>query len=73
MKGRRKHGEIGGKWCLNCFRWKPVSEFYRKRDSYQSRCQNCNAEVVAGWKERSPKVYRAIYNRNKAKRLAAVA
>jgi hypothetical protein len=32
--------------CSNCFRAKPVSEFYRKLASYQSRCKACNAEVV---------------------------
>lgn len=42
------------KKCSNCFKQKPVEEFYTKRyrlggklyERYQSRCKSCNAEVV---------------------------
>lgn len=38
--------------CRNCFKTKPITEFYRKRpDGYQYRCKACNAEVVRGYKE----------------------
>jgi hypothetical protein len=55
-RGRRAAGEIGGKWCINCFAWKPIEQFYKKVDlarrvhSYQSRCRACNAEVVTAWR-----------------------
>jgi hypothetical protein len=43
------------KKCSNCFKLKPVSEFYTRRtgDGRQSRCKECNREVVAGYRERA--------------------
>lgn len=40
------------KKCSNCFKTKPVEEFYRKLHSYQSRCKECNPQVVKGYKNR---------------------
>lgn len=42
------------KKCSNCFKIKPVSEFYTRRqsDGFQSRCKSCNTEVCAGYRER---------------------
>lgn len=37
------------KRCSNCFQKKPLTEFYRKLASTQSRCKSCNAEVVRGY------------------------
>lgn len=59
MRGRKPHGEIGGKKCLNCFRFKPVTEFYAKLDGYQSRCKACNAEVVRGYHHQRKRLLRA--------------
>ena len=40
------------KKCSNCFKIKPVEEFYVSRtkgpNRYQSRCKACNSEVVQG-------------------------
>lgn len=50
---------LGNKKCSNCFRIKPTEAFYRKRDpkrgvdTWQSRCKDCNAEVVAGYHARA--------------------
>jgi hypothetical protein len=41
------------KKCSNCFKIKPVTEFYRKLDRWQSRCKACNAEVVYGYNYRA--------------------
>ena len=45
--------------CSNCFKEKPISEFYVKRwpsyrdgQGFQSRCKACNAEVVRGYHKR---------------------
>ena len=45
------------KKCSNCFKIKPVSAFYPKRyrsgyTTTQSRCKDCNAEVVRGYMRR---------------------
>lgn len=69
--------QLGNKKCSNCFRIRPLERFYPKRDrkrgvdTWQARCKDCNAEVVAAWKDRRPQVYRAIYNRAHARRKAA--
>ncbi len=34
------------KKCSNCFQVKPLDAFYRKLNRHQSRCKQCNAEVV---------------------------
>lgn len=48
--------EVGFKKCSNCFQLKNFSEFYPRRkgnNSYvQSRCKNCNSEVVRESKKR---------------------
>jgi hypothetical protein len=49
MRGQKKCGQIGGKRSSNCFRFKPLEQFYPKLDGLQSRCKPCNAEVVAGY------------------------
>lgn len=41
------------KKCSNCFKAKPLAEFYRKRDRHQSRCKACNAEVVYCWNNKN--------------------
>ncbi len=41
--------------CSNCFKHKPLHEFYEKRGARsgrQSRCKACNAEVVRGYQSR---------------------
>lgn len=59
------------KKCSNCFKTKPVSEFYRKLNHYQSRCKACNAEVVAGYYERRiQSLVDAGYNRRLATAIA---
>lgn len=35
--------------CSNCFKVKPVDEFYKKLERHQSRCKSCNAEVVRSY------------------------
>jgi hypothetical protein len=40
------------KKCSNCFKVKPVTEFYRKLNDYQSRCKACNSEVVCAYAKR---------------------
>lgn len=39
--------------CSNCFQYKELGAFYAKREGHQSRCKDCNAEVVAGYKDRA--------------------
>ena len=41
------------KKCSNCFKFQPLSEFYRKLKRYQARCIDCNNEVCAGYRERA--------------------
>jgi hypothetical protein len=38
--------------CSNCFKEKPLTEFYPKLRGYQSRCKGCNAEVVYAYSAR---------------------
>lgn len=38
--------------CSNCFQIKPLRDFYRKKNGYQSRCKPCNAEVHYCWANR---------------------
>ena len=40
------------KKCSNCFRVKFECEFYRKCNGLQSRCKQCNAEVVRSYAQR---------------------
>lgn len=40
------------KKCSNCFEVKSLDQFYRKLDRHQSRCKDCNAEVVRGYQNR---------------------
>ena len=51
MKFKRELEEIQieTKKCSNCFKIKPVSEFYTRRDGHQSRCKDCNNEVCKGY------------------------
>lgn len=53
------------KKCSNCFKIKPVTEFYRKRaygpNGRQSRCKECNNEVVRGYHERARERMRDKY------------
>lgn len=44
--------DLNYKKCSNCFEVKPVNNFYKKLQSYQSRCKECNAEVVRGYAKR---------------------
>lgn len=60
------------KKCSNCFQVKPVSEFYRKLDGYQSRCKACNAEVVAGYNDLAARM-RASKRRQERKEFARLA
>lgn len=42
------------KKCSNCFKLKALTSFYVKRGfGHQSRCKDCNAEVVRGYRERA--------------------
>lgn len=40
------------KKCINCFKLKPLAQFYRKLTSWQSRCKSCNTEVCKGYRMR---------------------
>ena len=40
------------KKCSNCFHVKNINEFYKKLNSEQSRCKQCNVEVVQGYRLR---------------------
>lgn len=41
------------KKCSNCFKEKPLNEFYLKRPTgFQSRCKACNNEVCKGYRKR---------------------
>ena len=45
------------KKCCNCFKIKPVADFYLNRtgnkgNERQSRCIDCSAEVLRGWRAR---------------------
>lgn len=64
----KKYGEIGGKKCGNCFKYKPLEMFYTRKDTHQSRCKACNREVVLAWKRNNPESYRASYNRSYQRR-----
>lgn len=72
-----RHGEIqllevvrpSKKKCGNCFKVKPISEFYKNRskpDVVQWRCKACNAEVCRAYEER--KRERDRLNRSKLRR-----
>jgi len=45
------------KKCGNCFKIKPISEFYvkryRDRVGTQSRCKSCNKEVCYVWRNKA--------------------
>ena len=49
-KNARTFGTV--RRCQNCFRTRPLTDFYRKLNGYQYRCKDCNAEVVAGYAQR---------------------
>lgn len=59
---------LGNKKCSNCFRIKPVDQFYSRHDKrtgrrdWQARCKRCNKEVAAGWRESRRHLVRAHYN-----------
>lgn len=45
---------ISEKKCSNCFQVKPISEFHRKGNGYQSRCKDpCNNEVARAWRKKA--------------------
>jgi len=48
------------KKCSNCFKVKPVTEFYRKVYRWQARCKACNAEVCRAYRHRRQKRLRDI-------------
>jgi hypothetical protein len=39
--------------CSNCFEFKPLTEFYRKRDGHQYRCKVCQPEVARSYARRA--------------------
>lgn len=40
------------KRCSNCFKVKPVNQFYKKLKRYQARCIACNNEVCKGYQDK---------------------
>lgn len=43
---RRPRGEIGGRRCSACLRFKPPGDFYKKGDRLQPQCKACSANAV---------------------------